>query len=514
MKKQSFLYPALFTLGLASFQLLSPTAFAQTSRPLVTITGNLDPVYSVKISDQDLAQIAAGLNSIESMQALTVDVNTIYSDKDKAAFELASQEVSRIIIEATKHLVDMRAIVYKLNIDLQRDKENRFTQQIYEAYQEHFQRAFTALVETFLGPKGSMVTALGDSMERCYTTSCLQDIASAQADMLDFGKAINQRIDLSSTRTLESSFRGFKSQIVKDAVQKTVDSLLNTNQKSSLYVQVLRTAAVPFVSAARGSITSIAELGRVIASPTLSRFKIYAEPIEKKNREWKTAQEQFEVRVGENYKTIIANGNGANNYQEESDGNNVETMSTGVSTISADPQLFKALSTLNNQLEDLQKATIIDKQEVASMIGSTLLQVAESKWVFSTFLKTMAMAKNAGITVVKNCSGGNYYNNLVKLNIAYCSENEPDVTDSRESNSVNAYPVVSVSGVTLYSTGVRKYQTYEMTLFAPFYSKLTSSYFIIATKIDIESFIKEVNGRYLINFSAKTPQSGLITKAK
>jgi hypothetical protein len=373
----------------------------------VRLTGNLDPIYSVKISPSELTSIATGLNGINQMTNIQVDINSIYSENDIPAFNAASQEVSRVLIEAAKHLVDMRAIVYKLSIDLQRDTQGRFTQQIYSAYQEHFQKRFKGLLSLFLGQEApgadqSFNEKMTEAMEMCFTTSCLQDIADAQLDLVEFGQSINGRIDIDSSTRWESGGKGFKSKIVKETIKKTMDEVLATNQPESLYIKMLRVAAAPFVTAANAVSSAGSEFARFIGSPQLSRYKISAEGYKKREKEWKKIEVTFNERVGENYKKIILSGNGAKKYTpppvviaQESGNETTNNAPTALST----PEASSFLITLNQRVQKLKANTKVEHSMIRSLIIGDLMQGTADPLAVAALMPILTAAQASGMQI-------------------------------------------------------------------------------------------------------------------
>ncbi len=363
-----------YTLGLAIFTLT--TAQAQTeSKNLVTLTGTLDPAFTIEMSTAETEAFVKGIEGINNMPSITVDINSVYDkQKDQPAFEAASKEVRRVFLEAAKKIVDMRAIVYKLDIALQQDPDHRFTDSIYKAYNKKFQSSFTSLLQLFLGVDEKFNPVLTNAMESCFTTSCLQDIASAQLDLVDFGRSINNRIDLHSSKRWENSQQQFKSRLVKDAARITVDEVLKTNTKESKYVEALRAAAAPFAAAAAGFGQVFENIGEFIHSKKLGRYLLAANPIDRDSREWDKFEEKFSNQMGENYEKIVADQKGAKQYKEPIvEVKQISAAATGsnetpIHNPYIDASFSAELKRLDEQFQNLNKLNALNEAAAHQMI--------------------------------------------------------------------------------------------------------------------------------------------------
>ncbi len=515
-----------FFLGLAVYACSSVTgAQAQTQNPLVNLTGNLNPVYSVTVSESDLQQIAQGIDGIQTMQSIQVDVNSIYSEKDVTAFTEASQEVSRVVLEAAKTLVDMRAIIYKLDIASQRDTQHRHTAQIYQSYQNHLQSRFTTLIELFVGKDGKYNEALTTAMEKCFTEACMQDISDAQTDMVNFGRSINNRIDLDSTTVWENRHQVFNSKIVKNAIQMTWDKVLRTNQKESLYVKMLRAASAPFAAAASGTVASAEVLGTFITPRTKTRYKVYANPIKRSKMEWTAVENQFDTRFGESFQLIIAKQQGAKQYSEvisnqgESESSSVST-AAGTDFASLAPSLKTKFVELQGNIDNLDKLQATDPSTVKSMLRSILSNTSDRavyEWIFQDRKAQFSTAKAAGL-VPQWTKGtfGVWPNMPSKPNY---SENYKTMiyTDGRF--------IAAFSGSSSYSIEGTIYQVENVSIgflaagdqlfwAIPFYSQSSQQLFFYWVELNLNDLITTTNGKLKINLNPKAPKSTFFMSPK
>ena len=82
--------------------------------PLVTVTGNLDPKFSIDVRPEDLKAVAEGLKGLKNLEPVAININDLMSDGDVVAISEASQAVADALINAAKNLIDLRVLVYRL----------------------------------------------------------------------------------------------------------------------------------------------------------------------------------------------------------------------------------------------------------------------------------------------------------------------------------------------------------------------------------------------------------------
>ncbi len=283
-----------------SLGFLSTLVLAQETQkklPLVTITGKLSPDLSIKVSQQDLDKISAGLSSLNNLESKSTDINDLMSPVDVNAIQSASQIISDIMLDSAKRLVDMRVLIYKLAEITSVAQSKGYEDILYRKYQKHFQSDYNNLVGGFLRLNSELL----QTIKGCSSELCVLQIASAQRDLIKLGWAINQGIRIDQLDQFNLSFQ-FESSLIQNSFAKTFESLNGYNKEKSAYVTMLVAAATPFVSAAKGVAKVSENIAKFLTSPRDVKLVLYADRMktkEKQMNQFDTIKGAVEGRVKE-----------------------------------------------------------------------------------------------------------------------------------------------------------------------------------------------------------------------
>lgn len=270
-----------FTTGLLTLALLSQSfiSFAgdQPEKPkdIVTLVGELNPKFSVELSPDDIQSLIDSVKEFTELKPKQVDINSLYRPGDEDAIAQARQTIAKMFLDSALDIVNMKALLYKLAALLKAQSTERFTTQLYKVYQGKFQESYSSLIRRV----GFLNDDILASVEQCKSEICVTTIGNAQAELVSFAHELNQGIYLKNFNKVKTNWT-FKDPMLRATLETTLDAFLSPNHPSNLYGSIVLAALTPFVAAARATAHIGTSILGFIATPTMTRLTIHADPID------------------------------------------------------------------------------------------------------------------------------------------------------------------------------------------------------------------------------------------
>jgi hypothetical protein len=268
-----------FTLIPLAFLFLQKPLLAQSMHSLVTVTGDLKPEFSIEVSQGDLSKIKDELTSLNQLEKISMDINELMDPKDEKAIKAAAQSISNTYINVGKHLLNMKAMIYRLSALNSLNDSEHFREGLFQSYQKKFQNSFSVIINSFSQPNQELMKA----MLACKSELCVMKISNAHIELVNFGKTLNKNLTIQHLHKLKFSF-DFESSLIKASLSETYNQLIEENRKSNIFAVSLAVTLTPFISAAKGAGKLGEDLFNVLKSPNLTEFKLSGKKIKIKYR--------------------------------------------------------------------------------------------------------------------------------------------------------------------------------------------------------------------------------------
>ena len=253
----------------------SLTCFGQNQSPLpkklVTLTGQLEPKFSVKVKSSDIEAISRSLNDMNHLQPIELNVNDLLNPEDEVPIREAANRLSRIFISIAENIADMRMITYQLSALSQLSDSNSLLG-LYQAYNAKFNDDYGNVIHLLSAQDATLKTAL----QKCTSSLCVINIGLAQKDLFRFGNQLNLGFTVNEASKFNFEFK-FKSSLINASLNDTYHELLPNNQEHSAYTVLIAAIISPFISGAKESAKISENLIRAIISPKTEWLKLKAE---------------------------------------------------------------------------------------------------------------------------------------------------------------------------------------------------------------------------------------------
>jgi len=283
------------SLGLSA--LTGPAALGAQSK--IVVTGELDPKFSLQIAPEELRAMEDQMKGLPKLEPQSIDINSLYDEADQAALGRAGTQFSKIFVNASSALVELKALVNKLAALSTLKQVKRYEGELFAAYQSRVQDVYNRLILSF----GGLSPEVLSGMESCKSELCVLSIADAQRELYALSQKLNRGLNMDELSGLSFQFN-FRSRLLRYTLEETLQELVPTNEPHGIWRVAVAAALTPFLTAARNAnLFNLGEyLAKFLAAPEVMRTRLRAEPIA---LDYTAQESEIDLAVHRNIRRVL-----------------------------------------------------------------------------------------------------------------------------------------------------------------------------------------------------------------
>jgi hypothetical protein len=207
-----------------------------SDKPLVTILGNLSSKYSTEMKPEDLERIRNEIQDLESLTPITISKDDLMRDGDERAMKDAAIAISRVLIESSKNLVDLKIIIYRYFAQKDLPEFRMLRDSLYSNYQNKFNSEYKLFLTRLMYGSDEIM----DALVKCKSELCVATISGAQYDLIKLGTEINRDLVINGTENSTPSYQ-LTSKLLKRVIGET-SQLLSANDSAGAQTILVKQA--------------------------------------------------------------------------------------------------------------------------------------------------------------------------------------------------------------------------------------------------------------------------------